>query len=78
MDSNCTDESSIDDRRAFLRELQDRDDIVTTDFSRDEYQVLYIEFTGDGGFHKSLQDRARKLGYRIEHCNGSVYRLSQE
>jgi len=78
MDSNCADEGSIDARRAFLRELQRRDDVVNTDFSRDEYQVLYIEFAADAGFNKSLQGRARDLGYSIEPCNGGVYRLSQE
>lgn len=78
MDSNCTDECSLDDRRAFLRQLRDREDVVNTDFSRDEYQVIYLEFAGDGGFNKSLQERARALGYTIEHCNGGVYRLRQE
>lgn len=78
MGSDCADEGSIDARRAFLRELQDHDEVVNTDFSRDEYQVLYIEFAGDAGFHKSLQERARDLGYSIDPCNGGVYRLSQE
>lgn len=76
MGSNDAAHESIDERRAFLRTLQNRDDVVTTDFTRDGFQTLYVQFATDTGFHKSLQDRARELGYSIEPCNGGVYRLS--
>lgn len=75
MDSLDVGTEQIDNRRAFLRNLQGRDDVVNTDFSRDGLQEMYIEF-GDGvGFHRSLQERAHGLGYRIEHCCGGVYHL---
>lgn len=77
MDSVDVDNEQIDDRRAFLHDLQTHEDIVNTDFSRDGFQEIYIKLEADTGFHKTLQERARKLGYRIEHRCGCIYCLSQ-
>lgn len=77
MDSVDVGTEQIDDRRAFLHDLQDREDIVETDFSRDGLQTIYLKFGDEAGFHKTLQERAQGLGYRIEHLCGAVYRLQQ-
>lgn len=77
MTSTDTGKNQIDERRGFLHDLQDRDDILNTDFSRDGLQDIYIEFGDGGGFHKSLQEQAQSHGYQIEHLRGGVYLLSQ-
>lgn len=77
MSPNPANECPIDHRRAFLRALQTHDDVVNTEFTRDGFQVIYVEFAPDTGFHASLQEEAHRLGYSIEHLNGAVYRLRQ-
>lgn len=78
MSPDAPDTASIDERRAFLQSLQDRDEILNTDVSRDGFQVIYIEVAETAGFHKTLQEQAHRLNYSIEPLSGSVYRLSQE
>lgn len=77
MPTDAPDTASIDERSAFLRTLEDRDDIISTDASRDGFQVIYIEVAETVGFHNTLQEQAHRLGYNIEPLCGSVYRLSQ-
>lgn len=78
MPTDTPDTASIDERRAFLRTLEARDEIVNTDASRDGFQIIYVEVAETAGFHKTLQEQADRLGYRIEPLSGSVYRLRQE
>jgi len=66
--------SSLEDRREFLRDLDDRDDVVQTDFTRDGYRTIYAQF--EVGLHKLVQSRADRLGYDIEHLNAGIYRFS--
>lgn len=66
-------EEPINERRAFVRELQTRDDVLTTDYTRDRFQWLYVQFAPDAGFDKSLEEREQQLGYRIEPFSGAVY-----
>lgn len=77
MASTDTGKNQIAERREFLHDLQDREDILNTDFSRDGLQEIYIELGDGAGFHKSLQEQAQSRGYQIEHLRGGVYLLSQ-
>lgn len=67
--------SAIDQRRAFLDDLDDRVGVSRTDFTRDGFRTIFVEFeAGEPGF-LDVADDARDLGFEYERVGPRLYRF---
>ncbi len=73
-----TESSHVDDRRQFIKRLQDHGDVSRLDFTRDGFRTVFVEVQEGSGFHNEWQQTARRLGYEIEHRCAGIYRLAIE
>jgi hypothetical protein len=67
--------STVDDRRAFLDDVDDHVGVRETDFTRDGFQTIFVQFeAGEAGFEDIVAD-ARDLGYEYERVGPRLYRF---
>jgi hypothetical protein len=78
MHPSSFDKSEVEQRRLFLRDLENRDEVVKVDFTRDGFRTIYAQIDRDAGFHRDLQERAKQAGYGVEHLNAGIYRLEYD
>jgi len=60
------DDGTVSERRAFVRQLEDHEDVVAVDFTRDGYRRVLVEMESGTGFPGGLRREARRLGYDVE------------
>jgi len=67
--------SAVDQRRAFLDDVGDRVGVSRTDFTRDGFRTIFVEFeAGEPGF-LDVADDARDLGFDYERVGPRLYRF---
>lgn len=66
---------AIDERREFVADVAARDAVRRTDYSRDGYRTLFVEFEAGAAGFEEVAERARDLGFEYDRVAPRLYRF---